>query len=253
MRLNLKYLYSAIAAIVLAMAPSVSAANFLDRSPAKRFLEVDVHALGGAFGVTQDYMSRFPEIQNVNVDMGASFGLGARAVFGLKEYLGLGTAIDFTLNDYDVDMSVVSMSSPAVSTISLDNRAYYVNLPVFASFRFNVGRSIRWCVDAGFYYAYGIGGRQKQQIIRTEITPSGQQTEQKVYISTDYFHSRDSFINGFNRGDFGLHLATYFNLGPHLIVGARYQIGAKNAARKIGIVNPSIHNQFFHAVIGYRF
>lgn len=239
-------------ALITSILPAFSA-DFVDYSPAKRMLEVDVHAIAGTSSVIQNYKSKFPQIQNLNVNMGGSFGIGFRAVFGIREYLGFGTALDITLNNYNIDMAVLGTDRASMSAIFLDNQYYYANIPVFMSFRFNVAESVRWSVDAGFYYAYGFAGTQKQRIYRAEINAMDELVPQLENVKTDYFHSRESFINGFNRGDIGLHLATFMNFGPHLVVGAQYQIGIKNASRATGIINPSIHNHYFHGIIGYRF
>lgn len=245
---------AALIVIVLSLIPlRMQSADFVDFSPARRFIEVDVHALGGVGSVMQNYKKHFPQIQNLNVNMGESLGIGFRAVFGLKEFLGFGTALDLTMNKYNIDMAVVGSDQLSMSAMFLDNRTYYANIPVFLSFRFNVDKSVRWAVDGGIYYAYGLGGTQKQRIYRADINAMDELVPQVVDIRTDYFHSSSTFVNAYNRGDLGLHLATFVNFGPHLVVGARYQLGFKNIARPLGVVNPSIHNHYFQGVVGYRF
>lgn len=227
--------------------------NFVDTSRAKRFIEVDAHAMGGFSSVFQNYKRHFGQIQDLNVNVGESFGVGFRAVFGIREFLGFGTALDLTMNKYNIDMAVMGSDKASMSAVFIDNHTYTVNVPVFMSFRFNVDNSVKWIVDAGMYYAYGFAGTQKQRIYRAEVNAMEELVPQVVNLSTDYYHSPNTFINAYNRGDLGLHLATYVNFGPHLLVGARYQIGVKNSSRSLGIVNPSIHNHYFQGVVGYRF
>lgn len=244
--------------IVLAILMSIngltaSAEDFLDLSPARKFIEVDAHILGGVGSITNNYKKHFPQIQNLNVNMGESLGIGFRAVFGLKEFLGFGTALDITMNKYNVDMAVIGSDQLSMSAMFIDNRTYTVNIPVFLSFRFKADKSVRWSVDAGFYYAYGLGGTQKQRIYRADINAMDELVPQVIDLKTNYFHSPSTFINGYNRGDLGLHLATYINFGPHLVVGARYQYGLKNTSRALGVVNPNIRNHYFQGSVGYRF
>lgn len=230
-----------------------SAGDFIDFSPAKRLIEVDVHAIGGTSSVFQNYQSKFSQIQDLNVNLGSSAGAGFRAVFGIRGWLGLGTALDITTNTYNIDMTVINSERSSLSSVLLDNRTYMATIPVFASFRFNVDKSVRWTVDAGMYYAYGFAGTQKQRIYRAEINSMDELVPELERVKTDYYHSGATFINGFNRGDIGLHLATYVNFGPHLMVGASYQVGFKNSSRSLGVVNPSVHNHYFHGIVGYRF
>lgn len=251
-RLKIKAI-AGLALLLGASSPAVSAADFVDFSPSDRLVEVDVHAIGGASSVMQNYKSCFPQIQNLNVNMGASLGIGARAVFGIRGYFGFGTAIDVTLNNYNMDMAVMGTDRASMSAVFVDNHTYKVNVPVFVSFRFNVDRSVRWNVDAGLYYSYGFAGTQKQSIYRADINEMEELVAQKLNVKTDYYHSGDTFINSFNRGDIGLHLATSLNFGPHLLVGVQAQTGFKNSARPNGVQNPKIRNYDFHAVLGYRF
>lgn len=241
------------AAITVAAVPAAQAADFVDFARASRLIEVDVHALGGMSSVIQNYQSKFPQIQNLNQNLGGSFGLGFRAVFGVRGYLGFGTALDIVTNTYNIDMAVIGSDKSSMSAVFIDNRNFYANIPVFVSFRFNVDRSVRWSVDAGLYYAYGFAGTQKQRIYRAETNAMNEMVPQFQYVRTDYFHSPATFINAYNRGDLGLHLATGINFGPHLVVGVRYQLGIKNSSRSIGVINPGVHNQCFHGVVGYRF
>ncbi len=230
-----------------------SAGDFIDFSPAKRLIEVDVHAIGGTSSVFQNYQSKFSQIQDLNVNLGASAGAGFRAVFGIRGWLGLGTALDITTNTYNIDMTVINSERSSLSSVLLDNRTYVATIPVFVSFRFNVDNSVRWTVDAGMYYAYGFAGTQKQRIYRAEINSMDELVTELERVKTDYYHSGSTFINGFNRGDIGLHLASYVNFGPHLMVGASYQVGFKNSSRSLGVINPSVHNHYFHGIVGYRF
>lgn len=250
----LKTIVTSLVVIVGAFASAKAGDLKLDTAPASRFIEVDIHALGGGGSVTQNYCKLFPQIENLNVNMGGNFGIGGRAVFGLREYLGLGTAIDFTVTNYDTDMLIYGQAeSDGISAAYIDNVIYRVTVPVFVSLRFNVDRSVRWNIDAGLYYSYGLGGRQKQKIFRGEINAMGELVTERENLTTDYYHSGDTFINVYNRGDIGVHLGTSLNFGPHLLVGGQLQYGLKNSARHTGVANPRVHNLSVNAMIGYRF
>ena len=92
---------------ISAFASQSAAADFVDFKRSAQFLETDVHVLGGINTLVQNYQSKFPQIQNLNMNMGASLGFGARAVFGIRGYLGVGTAVDVTINNNNMDMSIV--------------------------------------------------------------------------------------------------------------------------------------------------
>lgn len=239
--------------LCLTFAGRLHAADFVDFSKSTRLIEVDVHALGGTASVSQNYVGMFPQIQNLNVDMGSSLGIGARAVFGIRNYLGFGTMLDLMSNAYNMDMSVMGADGASMSAVFLKNRFYSLNIPVFVSFRFNPAPTVRWEIDAGLYYAYGLGGTQRQRIFRASVNAVEELVPQIESVKTGYFDSSATFINGFERGDYGIHLATCLSFGRHFLVGARFQHGIRNASRQLGIKNPTIRNRYLQAVIGYRF
>lgn len=252
--MNTKNVYRCLLTFVLCLASLVSrAGDFVDFSKANRFIEVDVHALAGVSSIFQNYQTKFPQIQNLNINNGGSFGVGGKAVLGIRNYLGFGTAIDVLVNNYNYDMAILGSDNMSMSSVFIDNRNFFVNIPVFLSFRFNVDNNVRWNVDLGMYYAYGFAGTQKQRIYRAQINAMDELVPELVNLKTDYFHSSSTFISPFNRGELGLHLATSLNFGKHLIVGARMQIDFKNSARHSGIETPYVRPFYFHGTIGYRF
>lgn len=244
---------AALVIMLILPAGRAHAQGFVSFAPAKQFVEVDVHLLGGGSGLTQNYASCFDEIRELNTSMGGSYGVGAGAVFGLNSFLGLGTEFNLLLNHCSMDMAVSNDDATTVSNIFLRNRYCYANIPVFLSFRFHVFGPVRWNVDAGLFYQYGLSGSQSQTIFNSEINDLGQLVPSVVKSKPDYFNSKDTFINSFRRSDIGLHLSTALQFGNHFAVGARLQVGFKNVARTDGIVSPRIHNYNFSALAAYKF
>ncbi len=162
----------AACAFLWGAAPAATSQNFVDFGPAEKFIEPEIHVLAGSSSVTQNYRSCFPEIKDLNINMGFSGGIGGSAVFGLSNFLGLGTSLDIMVNNYNVDMAVVGPNNLSVSSLFINNRAYYLNIPVFVSFRFNPMRSMRWILNAGFYYGFGFAGYQHRQTYRRSSTTS---------------------------------------------------------------------------------
>ncbi len=227
--------------------------KFVDFSPATKMLELQIHGLVGGSSVTQNYDKLYSRIQNHNVNMGNSWGVGAKAVFGVRNFFGFGTSANIMLNYYNIDMAIVGEENTSMSAVFVNNRTVTFNIPVFASFRFNVAHSVRWDIDAGFYYAYGFAGRQKQQIYRAEINAVDELVPEIEKVTTDYYHSDRTLFNVFNRGDIGIHLGMSINFGPHLAVGFQTQYGLKNSARSNIVDNPSVHNFYMAGLLGYRF
>ena len=246
----------AAAAVLLGASASASAADpaFFQRGPAPQFIETEVHALVGSASVINNYRSCFPQIENLRTNMGHALGLGGRAVFGLRDYLGFGTELNVIHSTYTMDMAVVSDDNNYISAVYLDNDLWYLNIPVFASVRFNVAHSVRWHIDLGGYYAFGFAGKQHQVIYRGSVNALDELVLEKVDSKTDYFHSGSTFQNVFLRGDIGAFFCTGLNFGRHLSVDFRAQCGIKNTASSpLGIKHPHIRNVSFVGSVGYRF
>lgn len=250
--------FTRIASLLLASAlffvPSRAKADgFISFAPASQFVELDLHILAGGTGITQNYQKSFPQIRELDASMGAGYGVGAGAVFGFSSFLGLGTQLNLTTCHNKLNIAVSNDDVTSVSNIFISNRYLYANIPVYLSFRFNLLGSLRWNVDAGFYYSYGLTGKQKQTIYNSTVNDLGQLVPRVVETKPDYFHSEATFINAFYRSDIGLHLGTGLQFGRHITLGCQFQVGFKNVAYTSGLINPNIHNLNIMAMLAYKF
>lgn len=240
------------AVVLLAAIPQLASAQFVSFAPAKKMLEVDAHVFAGTTGIIQNYGNTFSSLTEVTADNGAGIGGGFGAVFGIREWVGFGTELNILFANNKLNMAVSNAEAVSMSNIFVRNRYSYINIPLFMSFRFNILPGLRWNVDAGIYYSYGLGGRQHQTIYRSYVNDLGQLVPVTVETKTGYFRNDDTFLNSYYRGDIGLHLATALQFGKHFFVGMRFQVGMKNISYNHGIVNPDIHNLNFTGCLGYK-
>lgn len=252
-RLFISLILSLLAFAASPLQARQTADDFVDFSPAQKLLRVQVQALAGGATITQNYKKVFPAITNQNINMGNSWGIGAKAIFGIREYLGFGTAANLFINNYNIDMAIIGDDRLSMSAAFINNRNFTVNIPVFINFRFNVAKSVAWNIETGLFYSYGFAGHQKQRIYRAEINSMDEFIPELESIRTDYYKSPRTLFNSFRRSDIGIHIGTSLDFGPHLNVGVQSQVGFKNASISTGVANPSIHNISMHALIGYRF
>lgn len=230
------------------------AEGFIDYGPAPRFLDLEVHGIVGSSMITENYLGCFPEINQMNTSPGTSVGIGAAAVFGIRNWLGLGTEINFQRNHYRIDMAVSANDGSSISNIFLRNSASYIQIPLYMQFRFNVARNVRWRVDAGIYYAYGMSGSQRQDIYNAQVNSLGQLVSTVLSTKPGYFGDGSTFIHAFRRSDIGLHIATSIRF-HRFSVGGRINVGFKNIAYipdGRGIVTPNIHNLSYAFTVGYQ-
>lgn len=227
---------------------------FFSTEPAQKFIEPSVHLLGGGSSIAHNYKSVFPEIENLNTNMGALYGVGARATFGLRDFLGLTTEINVIGRHYNVDMSVIGEDKSGMGTVFVNSSNYVINIPVLVTLRFNVARSVRWNIDLGPYYSYGFAGQQHQEIYVGRLNELGQIVAERMEVKTDYYNSSATFQNSFRRGDIGVHVGTSLDFGPHFTIGGRIQTGLKNISyTPSGIKNPSVRNFNLAGCLGWRF
>lgn len=246
----------AIIPVLLALAPATGAAvTFCDHGPSRRFMETGIQFMVGGSTVTQNYKSCFQEIRQISSSMSTGWGFGMSAEFGIREYLALGTQINLLINNNSIDFAVSNDNATSVSNIFLNNRFYYLNFPVYVSFRFNLAPTVRWNIDGGFYYSYGIGGSQKQTVYNSTVNSLGQLINRVTVSKPGYFEDENTFINRYLRGDLGLYLASGLTIRSHYMIGVRSMMGFKNTSTvgENGLINPRIHNLNLMMVLGYKF
>ena len=98
-------------------------------------------------------------------------------------------------------------------------RSSYLEVPVWASFRFDVARNFRLAVNAGPYAGYRLGGKSKEL------------TDVKDF-------------------DAGIGAGLDFLIGRRWVIGAEGQYGLMKVAK---LANKSLNNINYSLVFGYRF
>lgn len=252
MRKNI--LHSFLTLILALVGLAASSQPFADHSRPARFLELQLHGLVGGSYLTNNYRGIFPAIRELDTTMGISYGLGAGAVLPFRDYFGIGTEINFVMNHNRADIFTSNFTIQSASNLYLRNSYYGINVPVYLTWRFNIGEGVRWNVDFGGYYSYGLGGSQKQALYRSLVNDLGQLVYQEEHFKPDFYNSDATFQNSFHRADLGLHLATGLTFHRHFFLAARAQFGLKNIAFiENGISIPSVHTVSFLIQTGWKF
>ena len=102
---------AAIAIILSAIVPIRSgAAEFFDTRAADRFLEIGVHGLVGTSTLLQNYQGTYPAITDLHMSAGFAGGAGASVTFGLRNFLALGTELNFMARHSRIAMASVAQS-----------------------------------------------------------------------------------------------------------------------------------------------
>lgn len=131
----------------------------------------------------------------------------------------------------------------------------YLELPILASYRFDIADNIKWHINAGPYFALGVGGKVKV----TEID-EGDKTEYKYDAFGVADEDSDEEKGGLKRFDAGLSFGTGISLNK-IYIGIKYDLGLVNIADKKvwggygddGNKNLKIKNRNFAVSVGYTF
>lgn len=244
----------AVAALAAVTFQASQAQSFIDHSKSEKLIDPSVNLLVGGSTTTNNYMSCFPQITDLNTSMRPAWGVGASVKLNFSNFFGIATGLNVTFNSSRMDMAVTgSENSTNISNVFMRNSYRYLDIPLVASFTFCPAAKIRWNVDAGLYYDYGLSGKSKSTIYDARINEIGQLITRVDKISTDYFNDDQSFINSFRRSDIGFHIATGLTFSRRISVGLTAHFGFKNVANTQGLVRPNCHNINFFANLGYHF
>lgn len=214
------------------------------------FIEIDAHALVGGSYVTENYMSCFKEISDLNTNMGMQLGVGVGVSFELKPWLRLNTELNFTRSSGSLDMAVTGSQNASISNVFQRNTYWGVDVPVYISWVHTISNRVKWNLDGGIYIAYGTGGKQKNSIYDAKTNELGQLMTTHTRVETGYYGD-DAFITPMQRTDFGLHFATGLTFLEHLKLGVRTHLGLRDVTRPVGLANPNCHNISFAFTAGW--
>jgi len=227
--------------------------DFFDTSAPKNIIEGEVFTAIGASWFTQNYKDNIPNLQALNMTPGTMIGLGARVQIAIHDFFAIGTTASFNICNNSMTAIGISHQPDNTAGFNIKNHYYYFNVPIYASFRFNIAKNVRWNIDTGFYYGYGVGGTSKSNIYITYQNELGQFITEQFYDKDSYFSEDAPLIHGTHRSDYGLHLATGFKFFDHYCINFVSQYGLKNVAEEKNTTDISVHNINLNVTLGYEF
>lgn len=102
----------------------------------------------------------------------------------------------------------------------------YLELPILASYRFNISDNVKWHINAGPYFALGVGGK-----LKTTVTEDGEKTEYKTDAFGIEKEDAEESKGGLKRFDAGLSFGTGISISK-IYIGIKYDLGLANIADK---------------------
>ena len=177
---------------------------------------------------------------------GTGFSAGLVADINIRDYVAIQPGVFFeSCSGHSTFTSVVPnlVDRDAYVAQSAHRHTYNLNIPVLASFRFNVTDAIRWQIEAGPYVAFLL----KSKLQNKELIASRPELENEVP-----FKGKPASV------DFGLKIGTGLEFMSHYYVGVHYEAGLTRAYKNKDLGNNLIrtyggHTKAWTFTLGYNF
>ncbi len=209
-----------LCAFVAALTFLPSYAQFFDTSASPRLFEFGVRAGFNTSNLSspEESGADLERIQT-NDTWGLGFTCGAVFDINLRRWISIQPGFFFetrtnkfayldTFTGMQSDGSVATFSKTAYSSF---------RIPVLVSAKFNIGPGIRWSVDLGPQFSYGLGGRQKSKVVAgIRIGNDG---------DFDVFNAKNGYFDSRKRFEVGYKIGTGLTLKRHYYVGVHYEQG----------------------------
>lgn len=220
-----------------------------DSTHAAKFLEINIHAGIGLSSALQNYGSVIDNISDFFFSPGVLMRAGIDVRFNIRNSFGLGTGLDFGINNSRYAMSIVTDGGTSINSLYTTNHYYDVTVPLYISFRFNAGRSMTWSVDPGWYFGQGVGGHSTLSGYTSGENSLGQPLVTHTSYKHKYYDSDKPFVNSVKAFDHGPRLALSLMFKRRVTFAVVSQISAANLAAR----RASIPVKYRHATICFQF
>lgn len=153
---------------------------------------------------------------------GTGFDLGAVVDINIRNYLSIQPGFFFESRSGDYTFfrnSIYDGGSGPMTTQIGHLRSYAFNIPILASFHFNITDDIRWDVDFGPYIGFNLGSSLKDKVLQSNLITNS--------VVERIFDRKPAPV------DFGFKFGTAFRILGHYYVGAHYMAGATKAWKNL--------------------
>ncbi len=252
-RLLLVAIASFFSAFCAAAQPAPTEPRVFDSSSPDRLVELNIHAAVGMSSAINNYKSVVPSLTDLQFSPGVMLRGGLTVDFSLRNSLAIGTGIEVDINNSRCALSLIDSNTSSINSIYLSNHYYDLNIPVYMSLRFNVGRRVKNVVSPGWYFSYGLGGHMKASGYTSGQNSLGQAVVDHVYYKNDYFDAPSTVMHSIKSLDYGPRLAVGVEYCRHYTFNWVFQMSARNLAKNNELLNVRYRHITLGFEIGYKF
>lgn len=167
---------------------------------------------------------------------GTGFDAGAVVNLNFRDFFALQPGVFFESRSHDY--SYISGISDDVNNLVLSSfghtRSTWIKIPLLASVRFNPSYSLKWAVEAGPVFGFGMGGSDKSHL----DSPS-----------TGLMTFRNGYFDARKKWSFGWKLGTTLRYADHYLVGVHYEAGTSSVYKDL----KGGHHKAWVFTLGYDF
>ena len=247
----------AIAAAIVAMTAAAEtpkkAAPFFDTARPDHFIEIDIHAGDGVSTVRQNYASAIPSVSDFVLTPANRVMMGARAIIPIRNFVAVGTALDFTINNYYWSMTLLERSQGTLSTLYSRNHYNTIDVPLYLQWSFNLGDKVKWRTKTGMYISFGVGGHTKINETTSSTNSLGQSQVTENSYRDKYYDDEDPVVNTFAKTDMGMVIGTGILVNRHWAIDLDMHTGFTQLARNFGVLDISGRTLNVTFTVGYQF
>ena len=235
----MKKLITTLAAVCVAV--SAWAVDFVDTSHPS-----DIVKVGLRFGLTSSSASTD---QDYDILWKRGFSTGAVVDLNVRNFFSIRPGLFFENRSYDYRQVQYSDAESSVAARIGHTRRNALNVPVLASFHFNISKAVKWNVEVGPYFTFGVGnGKDKVTYVVSQGTvPSWASSTNYSHLEgkRNYYGSESNQMKKF---DAGLQFGTGVEVLGHYVFNISYQRGLANVAH-----SGSLKNKGWTFSVGYNF
>lgn len=147
--------------------------DFVDYDAPRKMVSVGVRLGVNTSSVGINFDDIYGDMKHFNNDWHAGFDAGAVVNLNIRNYFTLQPGFFFQNKSYNSTLITANFDEGKLKNSFHHSRYYYFQIPILASFRFNISHGLKWLVDVGPYFAFGLGGDTKVETYSTEIKEDG--------------------------------------------------------------------------------
>lgn len=207
----------------------------------------------GSSSALNNYRTVVPGLTDMQTSPGFMLHAGLHVNFFIHRSLALTTGLEGSINNSRIALGIIDGSSNSIGSAYISHHYYEAVVPVYVSFRLNLGWRIKGMFGVGAYLAKGIDGTTKTSGYTSGINSLGQPVIDHLYYKRDYYSENMSVVNSVKDFDFGPRISAGFIFRHRITWNLVFQTSARNLAINHNVLDINYRHISYALEVGYTF